>query len=151
MAYILSPQGHLAHVFGAIDDGTTLWCHTEPGRLPELLAWLGKMIFAARVELAEPDGFVLAMAPGAAPEVIPAGRLEDTLGPVRAGTWAMDALRIAAGLPRIFVDTDERTIPMSWPTPTATCSARPSICARAATRARRRWPGSTTWAGRRVG
>ncbi len=111
VAYILSPQGHLNHVFGATDDGTTLWCHTEPGRLPELLAWLGKMIFAARVELGTPDGFVLAMAPGAAPSVIAADRLEATLGNVRAGTWAVDALRIEAGIPRIFVDTDERTIP----------------------------------------
>lgn len=111
VAYILSPQGHLNHVFGAADDGTTLWCHTEPGRLPELLAWLGKMIFAARVELGTPDGQVLAMAPGGAPAVIPADQLEATLGEVRAGTWAMDALRIEAGIPRIFVDTDERTIP----------------------------------------
>ena len=111
VAYILSPQGHLNHVFGATDDGTTLWCHTEPGRLPELLAWLGKMIFAARVELATPDGYTLAMAPGAAPAVIPADQLDTTLGESRAGTWAMDALRIEAGIPRIFVDTDDRTIP----------------------------------------
>ena len=111
VAYILSPQGHLNHVFGATDDGTTLWCHTEPGRLPELLAWLGKMIFAARVELATPDGYTLAMAPGAAPAVIPADQLDATVGESRAGTWAMDALRIEAGIPRIFVDTDDRTIP----------------------------------------
>lgn len=110
-AYILSPQGHLNHVFGATDDGTTLWCHTEPGRLPELVGWLGKMIFAARVELGTPDGYVLAMAPGGAPSVIPLDQRDETLGDVRAGTWAMDALRIEAGIPRIFVDTDERTIP----------------------------------------
>lgn len=30
---------------------------------------------------------------------------------VRAGTWAFEALRLEAGVPRIGLDTDERTIP----------------------------------------
>ena len=51
VAYILDAQGRLTHVFGALDDGTTLWCHTEPGHLDPLLAWLHRMVFAARVEM----------------------------------------------------------------------------------------------------
>ncbi|MFZ0529238.1 MAG: folate-binding protein, partial [Propionicimonas sp.] len=37
--------------------------------------------------------------------------LDATLGPARAGLWAMEALRIGSGVPRIFADTDDRTIP----------------------------------------
>ncbi len=34
---------------------------------------------------------------------------------VRAGSWAFDALRVAAGRPRFGVDTDERTVPHEVP------------------------------------
>mgnify|MGYP000866519665 FL=1 len=112
-AYILDAQGRLTHVFGATDDGTTLWCHTEPGHLAPLLEWLRRMVFVARVEIAEVDDHVLALPPGATagPVIVPRAELEATLGDTRAGIWAMEALRIASGTPRIFLDTDERTIP----------------------------------------
>ena len=112
-AYILDAQGRLTHVFGAIDDGTTLWCHTEPGHLAPLLEWLRRMVFVARVEIAEVDDHVLALPPGATagPVIVPRADLEATLGETRAGIWAMEALRIASGTPRVFLDTDERTIP----------------------------------------
>ncbi len=42
---------------------------------------------------------------------MPTGELDAVLGDQRAGTWAYHALRIAAGVPRIGVDTDERSIP----------------------------------------
>ncbi len=113
VAYILNAQGHLTHVFGATDDGERLWCHTEPGRLEPLLAWLGRMVFAARVELADvSEDHALVLPPqGAAPIVVPRAEVDAVLGEDRAGTWAMEALRIAAGTPRVFLDTDERTIP----------------------------------------
>lgn len=45
-------------------------------------------------------------------------RLADVLAaaPTLAGTWAWEALRIAAGVPRVGLDTDNRTIPheMGW-------------------------------------
>ncbi len=112
-AYILDAQGRLTHVFGATDDGTTLWCHTEPGHLAPLLEWLRRMVFVARVEIAEVDDHVLALPPGATagPVIVPRAELEATLGETRAGIWAMEALRIASGTPRVFLDTDERTIP----------------------------------------
>lgn len=114
LAYILDAHGHLNHVFGAVDDGETLWCHTEPGRLEPLLAWLQRMIFAARVEVADVNAsHALVLPPGAVagPVVVPKDQVEAVLGEVRAGLWAMEALRIAAGIPRIFRDTDEKTIP----------------------------------------
>jgi folate-binding protein YgfZ len=133
VAYILDAQGHLTHVFGATDDGETLWCHTEPGHLPALLDWLRKMVFAARVELADvSDGYALVLPPagetvaepdeapssssgsitaGAGPVIVSRDQVDAVLGENRAGIWAMEALRIASGTPRIFLDTDERTIP----------------------------------------
>lgn len=153
LAYILDAQGHLGHVFAALDDGETLWCHTEPGRLDPLLEWLRRMVFAARVEIADVSGQYAVVLPplrdagpfragssggggsessrsgggGTVPEevrerasgpsrradpvIVPLDQADDALGDTRAGIWAMEALRIAAGTPRIFVDTDERTIP----------------------------------------
>ena len=111
-AYILNPQAHLQHGFAATDDGERLWCHTEPGRAEALLAWLRKMVFAAKVEISEPlADSVVAMPPGGVPQVVPAADAEALLGEIRAGTWAAEAMRIASGLPRIFLDTDERTMP----------------------------------------
>ena len=114
-AYILDPQGHISHVLGGVDDGEVFWGHTEPGRLDALLAHLTRMVFASRVELADRSvDHALILAPAAdvvGPRIIRRVDLEAELGDVRAGTWAMEALRIAAGLPRVFLDTDERTIP----------------------------------------
>ncbi|MFT3876806.1 MAG: folate-binding protein [Propioniciclava sp.] len=139
-AFILDPQGHIEHAFAGIDDGETFWAHTEPGRLEPLLAWLRRMVFASRVEIADVSdtygviGTVLMNgAAGADVEdsddasnatrelgtahaplryrVVPRAELEAALGEVRAGTWAVEALRIAAGQPRIFLDTDARAIP----------------------------------------
>lgn len=112
VSYILDPQGRISHVFGGVDDGEALWCHTEPGHLEPLLAWLRRMVFAARVEIAEVTDRVLALGPGGgAPELVKPDELDAFLGSERAGVWAMEAVRIAAGMPRIFIDTDERTIP----------------------------------------
>ena len=148
LAYILNPQGHIAHVFGAIDDGQTLWCHTEPGHADALLAWLRRMVFAARVEIAEvseqyalvlpPRTSLVEQTPGdslveqarqrrvetrddpstgsgivstSGLAIVPREQLQEALGDIRAGIWAMEAVRIASGMPRIFLDTDERTIP----------------------------------------
>jgi folate-binding protein YgfZ len=111
VAYILNAQGHLQHVFGAVDDGETLWCHTEPGHAEALLDWLAKMVFAARVEIAEAPDHVVAIPAGSGPVVVRRSELDTVLGDNRAGVWAGEALRIASGTPRVFLDTDERTIP----------------------------------------
>jgi tRNA-modifying protein YgfZ len=111
-AFVLNPQGHINHVFAATDDGQTLVCHTEPGRSEALIAWLRRMVFAARVEVSDVlDDRAVVLPPGRAAVVVPREQVDATLGSVRAGTWATEALRIASGLPRVFLDTDERTIP----------------------------------------
>lgn len=157
-AYILNAQGHLTHAFAGVDDGETFLAHTEPGRLPALLAWLERMRFAARVELADrSDEFALILSPvegpgdaeragfvtppsaapqppsgrvvpeegaqrpsrRAIPRFVPRADLDAELGDTRAGLWAAEALRIADGKPRIFLDTDERTIPNELANPDA--------------------------------
>lgn len=110
-AFVLDPQGHVEHVLGGVDDGEAFWAHTEPGRLEPLLAWLRRMVFASRVEIEDRSGsHAVVIADGGA-RVVPRTELEDRLGERRAGTWAVEALRIAAGQPRVFLDTDARTIP----------------------------------------
>ena len=110
-AYILDPNGRIVHVFGGVDDGATLWAATEPGHDEAILAWLRRMQFAARVEITErSESHAMVITPGG-PGIVARDELDATLGERRAGTWAADALRIEAGQPRVFVDTDERTIP----------------------------------------
>lgn len=110
VAFILDVNGRIEHVFGGADDGETFWGHTEPGHADALLDWLNRMWFAAKVEVADRSA-THAMIIAGGPRVVERERLEEELGERRAGTWASEALRIAAGQPRIFVDTDERTLP----------------------------------------
>lgn len=121
-SYILNAQGHLTHVFGGVDDGETFWGHSEPGHLDALLAWLRRMVFAARVEVADHrDDKALVLPAGASgPIVVDRDEVDQALGERRAGTWAMEALRIASGVPRIFLDTDDKTIPNELANPDGT-------------------------------
>lgn len=48
---ILSPQGRVEHVAGAVDDGETTWLLTETA--PALAAYLDRMRFMLRVEVAD--------------------------------------------------------------------------------------------------
>lgn len=48
---VLSPQGHVEHAAGVVDDGTTTWLLTETAA--GLAAWLGSMRFMLRVEVAD--------------------------------------------------------------------------------------------------
>jgi folate-binding protein YgfZ len=126
---VLSPQGHLEHVLYGVDDGTTFWAHTEPGAAGALVTWLDRMRFLMRVEVADrsadtavvwqlgdqPSDF-LARAGldslGGRELFVPRERLAEALDLApRSGTWALEARRIEAGVPRIGLDTDHRTIP----------------------------------------
>jgi tRNA-modifying protein YgfZ len=126
---VLSPHGHIEHVLYGVDDGETFWAHTEPGAAPALVGWLDGMRFLMRVEVSDRSrdyGMVWSAAQLAGDHMVRSGadslggreafvardRLEEimNLGP-RAGTWAFEARRIAAGVPRIGLDTDHRTIP----------------------------------------
>ena len=129
-AFLLSPQGHIEHVLYLVDDGETVWAHTEPGRGRALADFLQRMIFMRQVEVRLRDELAVVWQPGEPPtgritrqapdslggyeSFIPrdhlAGYLESS-GAEPVGLWAYEARRIAAGVPRIFLDTDQRTIP----------------------------------------
>ena len=126
-ALLLSPQGRIEHGFSGVDDGETFWGHTEPGAAEPMLAFLERMKFMMRIDIADVStqwaviGLIRATADDGSPvdqprlswELRERGSLADLseeLGsPV--GTWAWEALRIEAGQPRIGIDTDERAIP----------------------------------------
>ncbi len=48
---VLSPQGHIEHAAGVVDDGATTWLLTETPIA--LAAWLNRMKFMLRVEIAD--------------------------------------------------------------------------------------------------
>nr|NLI49728.1 folate-binding protein YgfZ [Propionibacterium sp.] len=110
-ALLLDGQGRIEHAFGGVDDGETFWGHTEPGRLEALLAQLNSLRFAAKVEVADRTGERAVIADRAGVRIVDRARVEAELGDRRAGTWASEALRIAAGRPRFFLDHDDRAIP----------------------------------------
>ncbi|HEU4909058.1 MAG TPA: folate-binding protein [Propionibacteriaceae bacterium] len=126
---VLSPHGHIEYVLYGVDDGETFWAHTEPSTAAALVGWLDGMRFLMRVEVSDKTSeYAVVWFAGqpAGEHLVRSGPdsldgrelfvrrdgLEDTmnLGP-RAGTWALEARRIAAGVPRIGLDTDHRTIP----------------------------------------
>jgi folate-binding protein YgfZ len=132
-AFVLSPQGHIEHALYGVDDGQTFWAHTEPGAAAAAAAWLDSMRFMMRVEVADrTDDVAVVWQPGTPPPMSPTAGVTraglDSLGGFetfvprteltafladrpRAGSWAYEALRIAAGVPRIGLDSDQRTIP----------------------------------------
>src|SRR5699024_1582161 len=130
-ALLLSPKGHIEHVMYGVDDGETFWAHTEPGAAAALVEFLNSMRFLMQVEVTDRSdeyGVVWRPTPSAddltgtvarrgqdslgGHEVIaPLVDVPAVLGDQRAGTWAYEALRIAAGVPRFGVDTDHRALP----------------------------------------
>jgi folate-binding protein YgfZ len=130
-ALVLSgQQGHIQHVLYGVDDGETFWAHTEPGSVAELVRWLDSMRFMLRVEVAdrtadygivwvagEPSTGQLARgyqdSLGGHDLFVPRAELAAVMSAygAPAGTWAYQARRIAAGVARIGLDTDHRTIP----------------------------------------
>jgi len=140
-ALVLSPNGHIEHHLTLTDDGTATWVHVEPGTAAALAEFLESMRFMLRVEVADvsQDYAVLTvLGPGAGDLVAgldsvqasvkpgPFGTIDlivarDRLpgvagdlvrrGAAAAGMWAFEALRIAAHVPRLGLDTDHRTIP----------------------------------------
>ena len=136
LALILSPNGHVEHELHIIDDGTTAWLIVEPGTQEDLVGYLRKMQFMLRVEVVDAtDDYAVVWEPCAEvdsdyptyviPEafaargflgrevIIPRAELDARLesADMLAGTWALEALRAAAGVPRLRFETDHRTIP----------------------------------------
>jgi len=107
---LLSPQGRIEHAFSGIDDGETFWAHTEPGAGAALVEFLDRMRFMSRVEVAAVEDRVVVgrWSDGLVTELVT--DLEAVPG-TPVGLYAWEALRIAAGRPRLGLDTDDRTIP----------------------------------------
>ncbi len=120
-ALILSPHGHVEHHLTLADDGTSVLAHVEPGTLEPLLAYLSSMVFWSQVELTDASADVAVLRapdPARAGEqltdrFVPRAQLAEALDAydTRAGLWAAEALRVAAGAPRLGFETDHRTIP----------------------------------------
>lgn len=159
---VLSPHGHIEHAASVVDDGTTTWLVTEGPNAPTLAAWLERMKFSLRVEIADvtdawavlgepvdaegaegepvtwrdpwpttaPGGTRYGPAddehPGAdrpwrqvlvpRADLLDAVAAREAAGWRLAGTWASEALRIAAWRPRLATEVDHKTIPheLDW-------------------------------------
>ncbi len=112
---LLTPQGRIEFAFTGLDDGEDVFrAFTEPGAGEALVAFLDRMRFMSRVEVAaDLDHVVIATGAELMPRFVrreELSALPETLGDP-AGTWAYEALRIEQGLPRLGLDTDDRTIP----------------------------------------
>jgi tRNA-modifying protein YgfZ len=140
-ALVLSPTGHVEHHLTLTEDGTSVWVHVEPGTAAALAAFLESMRFMMRVEVADVsedyavltvmgpaggetaeglDGVAARVDPGPfgiIDLIVARDLLADAAGELvrrgaqPAGMWAFEALRIAARVPRLGLDTDHRTIP----------------------------------------
>jgi hypothetical protein len=137
-ALLLDPQGRVEHALYLVDDGEATWAHVEPGAAGPLTAFLQKMRFLLDVEPEDVTGdFALVYETGPrTPDVLarepisftegapgrelflPRARLADygREHAAPAGTWAYEALRIAAHRPRAGLETDARSIPheLGW-------------------------------------
>ena len=128
----LDPQGRVEHHLVLVDDGEAVWGHVEPGAAGPLVAFLEKMRFMLRVEVADvtaryavlsglrggPAGQAEPRAdlpPGTVvlgdDALLPRDALAGHLGARLAGLWAYEALRIEAHVPRLGFETDHKTIP----------------------------------------
>lgn len=118
-ALILSPHGHVEHDIRLVDDGESTWLHVEPGTAPALASYLESMRFMLRVEVDDVTASYAVFSvigddgiEGATDRIVTRAALEDEIGDgVLAGHDAWEALRVAAGIPRLGFETDHRSIP----------------------------------------
>ncbi|UGY92880.1 YgfZ/GcvT domain-containing protein [Streptomyces gobiensis] len=135
-ALILSAHGHIEHALYLVDDGETVWAHTEPGTQTDLIAYLESMKFFYQVEVADrTDDFAVVYLPAGSIAETPAGVVAretaygrdlflpraslrdfaEKQGPA-IGVLAYEAFRVEAHRPRLGMETDHRTIPheLGW-------------------------------------
>ena len=136
LVLILSPHGHVEHELHLVDDGETSWLIVEPGTADSLEKYLKSMQFMLRVEITnvtsqfaavwEPIAEVDPLHPTwLVPEpfagrglrgrevIIARADLNSRLAkaPAKSGSWALEALRVAAAMPRMGAETDHKTLP----------------------------------------
>lgn len=115
-ALILDANGRVEHHLDLVDDGERVLAHVEPGTADALLEYLQKMVFWSKVEPRLREDLGVVWRPGAAGMdgddtfTLVARDAVGALADPAAGTWAYEALRVAAGRPRLGMDTDHRTI-----------------------------------------
>ena len=115
-ALVLSPHGHVEHHLTLVDDGSVVLAHLEPGTADALLAFLDSMRFLLRVSPERADDLAV-LTVGSVDRFVARDALaaeldaEVAAGATPAGTWAYEALRVAARRPRLGFETDHRTIP----------------------------------------
>ena len=122
-ALILDPQGHVQYQFFLVDDGDSVFLVLDPGYKETLIEYLNTMKFMLRVDVRDASGeYAVLRAPGAQTDLggpfalVPRGELDEmrkvfSESATQAGTWALDAMRVAAGRIRIAFETDHKSIP----------------------------------------
>ena len=101
---VLSPQGHVEHHLHLVARQDDVLLHVEPGTGGALKDFLESMRFMLRVEVNPVTDLVVQWTPAGGYQLV--DKAEGT-----AGVLAFEALRIAAGRPRLGLDTDHRTLP----------------------------------------
>ncbi|MEO7126183.1 MAG: folate-binding protein [Nakamurella sp.] len=127
----LSPQGHVQHfayvrLVGDGNDGAVELGTETVAAAAALTEFLASRQFRAAVEVedrsAEVAPLILLGPDGTSQVSVPRSAFGATAaeilarGAVPAGTWAHDALRIAARTPQFGTDNDDRTLPHEMPT-----------------------------------
>lgn len=120
---ILDANGHIEYQFLIVDDGQTSFLVLDPDYIEPLMAYLNKMKFMLRVDVRNAsDEFALLRAPGVTNEIggpyilVPRAELQEMKVQFAAqaqevGTWALEAVRVEQGRPRIGFETDHKSIP----------------------------------------
>jgi folate-binding protein YgfZ len=120
---ILDAQGHVAHQFILVDDGTTTFLQVDSERTQLLISYLTKMKFMMKVDVRDASSeFVILRAPGKTDAIggpyalVPVSEKKETIDAfnqanLQVGMWAIEAERVASGRARIGLETDHKSIP----------------------------------------
>ena len=118
---LLDANGRIEEQFYLMDDGTTLWLHTEREKVQEFLAFLLKMRFMLDVDVQDrTQDYAVLRTPGFTDSyggpyqiVLRSELAAITSGfeGMQVGIWALEAQRVAAGRARILFETDNKSIP----------------------------------------
>ena len=120
---ILDAQGHIAHQFILVDDGTITFLQVDSERAQPLISYLTKMKFMMKVDVRDASSeFVILRAPGKTDDIggpfalVPVSEKKETIDAfnqanLQVGMWAIEAERVASGRARIGLETDHKSIP----------------------------------------
>ena len=120
---ILDAQGHIAHQFILVDDGTTTFLQVDSERAQLLISYLTKMKFMMKVDVRDASSeFVILRAPGKTDDIggpyalVPVSEKKETIDAfnqanLQVGMWTIEAERVASGRARIGLETDHKSIP----------------------------------------